>query len=93
MLSVNLGDETESFLMRLSERKGASLEELLKFAVVSTYHDAEEPVMESEHNAITLSNCDRDRFLEALDEARKNPPKPTEAMERAKRRHRETVRP
>ena len=57
-------------------------ESLTGFAVSALVREARRIVQE--HETVTLSTADRDRFLGLLD----NPPAPKQALRRAARRHR-----
>lgn len=70
----------------LIERAAAYAGETVTGFAVSTLVREARRVLE-EHEVTTLSDLDRDRFLDLLD----HPPAPTEALRSAARRHREVI--
>lgn len=81
-LDFRLTGEHKALIEKAAAYSGESL---TGFAVSTLVSEARRIVQE--HEAVTLSARDRDRFLALLD----NPPAPPEALRRAARRHRDLI--
>jgi uncharacterized protein (DUF1778 family) len=77
-IDFRLEPEHKALIERAAAYRGESM---TGYAISTLVREAQRVVRE--HEVVTLSGRDRDRFLELLD----NPPEPTEALRRAARRH------
>jgi uncharacterized protein (DUF1778 family) len=77
-VDFRLEPEHKALIERAAAYRG---ETMTGYAVSTLVREAQRVVRE--HEVVTLSDADRDGFLELLE----NPPKPTEALQRAARRH------
>jgi uncharacterized protein (DUF1778 family) len=77
-VDFRLEPEHKALIERAAAYRG---ETMTGYAVSTLVRDAQRVVRE--HEVVTLSDRDRDRFLELLE----NPPEATEALRRAGRRH------
>ena len=81
-LGVRLSAENKGLIAQAADLLGLNVSAF----TVSTLVEKAQAVVDR-RAVVTMSNKDRDRFLSLLD----NPPKPTAALRRAAKRHRETV--
>ena len=81
-LDFRLSSESKALIEKAAAYSGESL---TGFAVSTLVSEARRIVQE--HETVTLSARDRDRFLELLDD----PPAPTDALRRATQRHRDLI--
>lgn len=77
-VDFRLDPEHKALIERAAAYRG---ETMTGYAVSTLVREAQRVVRE--HEVVTLSDRDRDRFLELLD----NPPEPTDALRRAAQRH------
>ncbi len=81
-LDFRLDPEHKLLIERAAAYRG---ETVTGYAISTLVREAQRVIRE--HEVITLTDRDRDRFLELL----ANPPEPTEALRRAARRHQELI--
>ncbi len=81
-MDVRLASEHKALIEKAAAYSGESL---TGFAVSTLVREARRIVQE--HETVTLSTRDRERFVALLD----NPPPPSEELRRAAQRHRELI--
>jgi len=81
-VDFRLDPEHKALIERAAAYRG---ETMTGYAISTLVREAQRVVRE--HEVVTLTDGERDRFLELLD----NPPTPTDALRRASQRHRELI--
>ena len=81
-LDIRLSSENKGLIAQAAELAGLNL---TKFTLLTLVEKARQVV--DRHAVVKMSSSDRDKFFSLLD----NPPKPSDALNRAAQRHRESV--